>query len=606
VDIVVSAITGLPSSLNALSLIGITSDDDGNLSIDDDDFKDAFEDNFAGLRRIFVAEGSTTDGDVQYVDQTNDTVAGDYDVNITTAATQAQATGTNDLSGGIASNLSTITVTDGSKTAAVTLDSSDNGSTIDNIVNAVNSELDTEYAQSIMGNVKNTAGDATTAITSSTTWDNVWSDGATAGLLDNNSYEITFTGHKSSGTAVSGSYTISDAGDDTVQGLLSAIEAAYGHEVSAGMNTYGYLTITDNTTGNSQLDITITQPESLNFGEVTTSNLVGSVRNTSGAAPGGSAIDTSTKFKAGATGIYGSTLAADGTETIYFSGYTVSGNAVEGSFTIDDAQADQDDVGDFLSAIETAYNAAGGSATAEIHDGRIVIKDGLTNSTLGIEILEPSGGGVDFGTLSGGVTGRYAVAVTASKDGSSQLVLTHDEYGSSESFTVQLSDTDLGTGAGASDLQDNQAYSGVDVAGTINNEAATGSGQLLTGDAPGSGETTSVEGLTIKVTLTAAQLASQGQDQGNVKITMGVAELFDRALYDITNVSDGYLDYKIESLADRIDDFETQIGGMEVRLDRKMETMINRFVAMELALAKIQNMSDWLTGQVNTVSRGWV
>jgi flagellar hook-associated protein 2 len=115
-----------------------------------------------------------------------------------------------------------------------------------------------------------------------------------------------------------------------------------------------------------------------------------------------------------------------------------------------------------------------------------------------------------------------------------------------------------------------------------------------------------VEGLTIKVTLTAAQLASQGQDQGNVKITMGVAELFDRALYDITNVSDGYLDYKIESLADRIDDFETQIGGMEVRLDRKMETMINRFVAMELALAKIQNMSDWLTGQVNTVSRGWV
>jgi len=33
--------------------------------------------------------------------------------------------------------------------------------------------------------------------------------------------------------------------------------------------------------------------------------------------------------------------------------------------------------------------------------------------------------------------------------------------------------------------------------------------------------------------------------------------------------------------------------------------MINRFVAMELALSKIQNMSNWLTGQLQTASGGW-
>ncbi|RLB83762.1 MAG: flagellar hook protein [Deltaproteobacteria bacterium] len=585
VDIVVSTITGLPSTLNALSLIGITSDDDGMLSIDDDDFKDAFNDNFSGLRRIFVAEGSTTDGDVEYIGHSYETVAGEYTINITQAATQAQVTGTTVLTSGIGSaNIETLTITQGSKTAAITLNgaSGENGSSIDNIVNAINSELDTEYAQSIMGNVKNTTDAAqTTAITNTTTWDAVYSGGVAAGLSDGD--VITFTGHKKNGTEVSGSYTISDVTSDTVQGLLSAIEAAYEYEVSAAINTYGYLVITDNTTGNSDLDITITEPSgtSLDFGAVTTSNLVGSVRNTT---DGTTAITASNLW----SDIQGSTVTTG--DTFKFSGYTVDGNAVEGSYSVGDVLVDT--VDDFLTEIETAYNAAGGSVTAEIQDGRIVIKDGTTNSTLGIEIFEPTGKGVDFGTLSGGVTGRYSVDVTASKDASDYLVLTHDEYGSSQSFTIQVSGTDLG-------LTDNQTYTGVDVAGTINGEAATGSGQLLTGDAPASGETTSVEGLTIKYTGTTTG------SQGTVKITMGVAELFNRALYDITNVSDGYLDYKIESVSDRIDDLEDDIEEMEARLDRKMERMINQFVAMELALAQIQNQSAWLTGQINASNSAW-
>jgi len=587
VDIVVSTITGLPSTINALSLIGITSDDDGNLSIDDDDFKDAFNNNFNGLERVFVAEGSTTDGDVQYINHANETVAGEYAINITTAATQAQATGTSDLSGGIASNLSTIAITQSSKTAAIILDGSDDGSSIDNIVNAINSELDNEYAQSVMGNVKNTASDLSTAITSSTVWSAVFSDGSSAGLADDD--EITFSGAKKNGSTVSGSYTISDVASDTVQGLLSAIEAAYDYEVSAGINTYGYLVVTDNTTGNSSLDISITEPatKNLNFGEVTTSNLVGSVRNTTGG--GAAAITAATKWNAIDDPLQNG-------DVIEFSGYTVSGNAVEGSYTASDVSTDT--VDGLLTAIETAYNAGGGSVTAEIQDGRIVIKDGTTNSTLGIEILEPSARNLDFGTVSGGVTGRYAVDITASKDGSNKLVLTHDEYGSDQSFTIQLSDTDLGTGAGASDLQDNTAYSGVDVAGTINEEDATGSGQVLTGDAPGSGETTSVEGLAIKYT------GSGTGSQGTVKITMGVAELFDRLLYNISNVTDGYLDYRIESVSDRIDYFEDRIEDMEDRLNQKMETMINRFVRMELALGQLQNQSNWLAGQIGAIS-GW-
>ena len=33
--------------------------------------------------------------------------------------------------------------------------------------------------------------------------------------------------------------------------------------------------------------------------------------------------------------------------------------------------------------------------------------------------------------------------------------------------------------------------------------------------------------------------------------------------------------------------------------------MINRFVAMEIALSKIQNQSQWLTGQINASYSAW-
>jgi len=33
--------------------------------------------------------------------------------------------------------------------------------------------------------------------------------------------------------------------------------------------------------------------------------------------------------------------------------------------------------------------------------------------------------------------------------------------------------------------------------------------------------------------------------------------------------------------------------------------MVNRFVAMELALSKIQSMSEWLSGQLEAAMSGW-
>ncbi|MGD9160921.1 MAG: flagellar filament capping protein FliD, partial [Desulfobacteraceae bacterium] len=169
--------------------------------------------------------------------------------------------------------------------------------------------------------------------------------------------------------------------------------------------------------------------------------------------------------------------------------------------------------------------------------------------------------------------------------------LTNNSYGSDYSFTIEENNELFWNNSSTPIDVDN----GKDVAGTINGESATGSGQNLTGD---DGEA-NIDGLVIKYTGTGTG------EVGNLKLTLGVAELFDRTLFAITDKYEGYVGFKQESLSDRINQIDEDIERLEARLDQRMEMMINRFVAMELAMSKIQSMSSWLTGQLNAASSGW-
>jgi len=143
---------------------------------------------------------------------------------------------------------------------------------------------------------------------------------------------------------------------------------------------------------------------------------------------------------------------------------------------------------------------------------------------------------------------------------------------------------------------DQAADNGVDVSGTINGEAATGKGQTLTGN---KGEA-NVAGLVVKYTG-----STGGVDAGTVQLTFGVAELFNRALFHITDSIDGYVSVKQQSLQNNIKGFQTQMDAMDARLARKQEQLINRFVRMELALQQIQSQSNWLAGQTQAAADAW-
>ncbi|MFH1625837.1 MAG: flagellar filament capping protein FliD [Pseudomonadota bacterium] len=585
-SIIYDEILGLPTTLNALSLIGITSDKDGTLSVNDDELTDSLTSNFLGTKRIFIGEGSATDGDVTFIDYTKDTKAGTYAVNIITVATQAEETGEKDLSAAMSQD-ETIAITESYSGRVATIALS-NGDDIDDIVNAINSELDTEYTQSLVGDVANNAG--ASPITSTTKWTEI---NGTSGWT--NGDRFTFSGTKKNGLSVSGEYSISDTLTDTVGGLLSAIETAYQNEVRATINTSGYIVLTDVAAGDSQLSLSdIGEPSgrSLDFGTLSTSNgvvgrdaipitaynssnylelthdyygddygftisqvsdpgstnkeiIIGSQANTKTSAAGGGNITSATKWGEINTG--GDANDITNGAIISYTGTKHDGTTVSDSYEISDKAVD--DVQGLLTDIEGAFGVTAGSATVDAN-GKILITDSTT--------------------------------------GASQVAI-------SFSYDSNCGSLSLGTFASTNTGLANGTYTGVDVAGTIGNESATGNGQILTGDS-GNDNT---DGLVTKVTAT-----STG-GQGDVKLTLGVAAQMYNELDFVTDPYDGYVTARMDGIDNVIDDLQDQIEAMEVRLEMQRQRLVNQFVAMEQALSAIKNISNWLSQQISSLSSMW-
>jgi flagellar hook-associated protein 2 len=460
VSALLQTVSGVSSSYATLGLVGVSVDKTGQLSIQDATLRGYLRTNFSDVGRLFSVTGAASVGTLQYVGLTRDTQAGSYAVNISQAATRSTAVSDTAVSGTLGAS-ETLFITERSKTAAIALSAD---MTLSDMVNAINTELSTVYTETLAAaNALYADAAQTQVVTGQTAWSSVYDESGVSSGIQNGDV-IAFEGTKRTGGVVSGTYTIQDAASDTLQGLLSAIEAAYGNTVTASIDASGRITITDKSGGESDLAIT--------------------------------------------------------------------------------------------------FN------TEKAHD-------------------------LDFGSVSAsnprGREGRYAMDLTASADEDDHLVLTHNSYGSAYGFILSETADLLWTGG------DQNISNGLDVAGTIHGEAATGAGQILTG-AEGAAN---VDGLAVRYTGTATGRV------GDVALTLGVSELFDRVLFNITDTYEGYVAFKLESLQNSIDGFQARIEENETRLDRKMETMINRFVAMEKAIAAVQSQSQWLSAQINTLYRQW-
>ncbi|MEN6317573.1 MAG: flagellar filament capping protein FliD [Syntrophaceae bacterium] len=378
----------------------------------------------------------------------------------------------------------------------------------------------------------------------------------------------------------------SQAGEYTVHITTAATQSTSAASDNTSISGSGTLTVA---AGTSSASINLTNGMSMTqvidainteLATVYTQKLVGSAQ----LQTGGVSITSETTWN----NIDGTTL--QNGDVINFSGTSRSGTSITGSYTINTVGTDT--VQGLLTSIENAFS---NNVTASIDtSGRITVTDKDSGtSQITLDITEPTGSGLDFGTVdkenAGGVTGRYALDITASNDGSDHLILKYNSYGNN-SFTVSDPNNLLWNSSNPT------VNLGTDVAGTINGEAATGSGQILTGITGNS----NTEGLSVSYTGT-----SNNVDVGTVKLTIGLADLFDRSLFGITDEYEGYVSFKETSIQNNIDDLQTRIDQMNARLELKREQMISQFVKMEAALSSIQSQSSWLTSQITAAENGW-
>lgn len=160
------------------------------------------------------------------------------------------------------------------------------------------------------------------------------------------------------------------------------------------------------------------------------------------------------------------------------------------------------------------------------------------------------------------------------------LSIVSKRYGSDSSVAV--------TGIGAAGLLGSSptASSGVDVAGSINGLAATGSGQVLTG-----ADSSATEGLEVEVT------GGSTGSRGSVTVGKGFASRISDVVDGFLS-SDGPLTSRVAGINRSIDDIGKQRDTLERRLSGVQERYLAQFTALDVMLSGMKQTSSFLTQQL--------
>jgi len=180
---------------------------------------------------------------------------------------------------------------------------------------------------------------------------------------------------------------------------------------------------------------------------------------------------------------------------------------------------------------------------------------------------------------------RLKDVLEASDEGGT-LRLTSKRWGSGGDFEVVSNQAANATNSGIGTEDPGARYSsGQNVSGTINGEAATGSGQFLTGGAGNA----STEGLQIQYTGNAVNV-----DVGYVFFSKGIAAQINELVNGYSDSVSGLLTSTENSLQTQIEDLSASIASMDERLERREAELRARFAAMEQAISRIRAQANQL------------
>ena len=197
-------------------------------------------------------------------------------------------------------------------------------------------------------------------------------------------------------------------------------------------------------------------------------------------------------------------------------------------------------------------------------------------------------------------TGVRALATAANGTGTGNyLTFLANAYGSVATASVVSSVSAAGgTSTGVGNVAATPAHpggetgsgtgqAGMDVAGTLNGEAATGIGQILTGN---SGNSTT-DGLQLLIAVTAPG------SLGTVQLSNGIASAAQQTLNSITSGTNGEIPTQEDSLQKDIQSLQDTIDQQTAASTLRENQLRQEFNNLETTLAQLQGESAYLTSQ---------
>lgn len=178
--------------------------------------------------------------------------------------------------------------------------------------------------------------------------------------------------------------------------------------------------------------------------------------------------------------------------------------------------------------------------------------------------------------------GVSASASLTGAAGSYRMQLTSANYGSAATFTVSTSGTDqLGL------ITSGATYTGVDVMGTINGQAATGSGQMLSLVNPAN----PANGLLLQVTTPGIIAATA---LGTVNYSPGFAQGLATAANQVTTTPSGQIPATIAGLTNTLTDVTNAIAQQKQLISTQQAMLTQEFSNMERTLVRLMSESKFL------------
>lgn len=232
-------------------------------------------------------------------------------------------------------------------------------------------------------------------------------------------------------------------------------------------------------------------------------------------------------------------------------------------------------------ATVTAANpiASGGLASAEA----LTFTSGSSSVTVNLA----AGSTIDqiVTTINATLSQQGLSGITASNNGG-VLQLQTSAYGSAQSFSV-VSNVAAGpgsTGIGTTPL----SATGTDVAGSVNGQAASGAGQILTVTGPGA-----ALGLQLQVTGQATG------SLGSVTVSRGLYQSMNAILASALNAQTGFINAATTGLNNTISGINQQIAQFQNAAAAQTALLQQQFDAMQTQLAQLKSVGNYVNAFFN-------